>query len=89
MTIFHITRDLFLSPLQLWLITHFHPLGSLYEHLSRVTLTRAQMMALVLSAARGLLHLHTEIHGTQVITRTQVFTLTGIQSDGYLFVHRY
>ncbi|CAG9793104.1 unnamed protein product [Diatraea saccharalis] len=50
---------------QLWLITHFHPLGSLYEHLSRSALTRHQMMALCLSAANGLLHLHTEIHGTQ------------------------
>ncbi|KAL0861263.1 hypothetical protein ABMA27_008824 [Loxostege sticticalis] len=50
---------------QLWLITHFHPLGSLYEHLQRCTLTRHQMMVLCLSAVNGLLHLHTEIHGTQ------------------------
>ncbi|KAJ8710511.1 hypothetical protein PYW08_009026 [Mythimna loreyi] len=50
---------------QLWLITHFHPLGSLYEHLNRTTLTRHQMMAICLSAINGLLHLHTEIHGTQ------------------------
>ncbi|KOB71599.1 Saxophone [Operophtera brumata] len=51
---------------QLWLITHFHPLGSLYEHLARATLTRHQMMAICLSTISGLLHLHTEIHGTQV-----------------------
>ncbi|XP_063833931.1 uncharacterized protein LOC135083095 [Ostrinia nubilalis] len=50
---------------QLWLITHFHPLGSLYEHLTRCTLTRHQMMVMCLSAINGLLHLHTEIHGTQ------------------------
>ncbi|XP_075985303.1 activin receptor type-1-like isoform X2 [Anticarsia gemmatalis] len=50
---------------QLWLITHFHPLGSLYEHLARTTLTRHQMMAICLSVVNGLLHLHTEIHGTQ------------------------
>ncbi|KAL4705420.1 hypothetical protein ACJJTC_002443 [Scirpophaga incertulas] len=50
---------------QLWLITHFHPLGSLYEHLARNTLSRRRMMVLCLSAAKGLLHLHTEIHGTQ------------------------
>lgn len=50
---------------QLWLITHFHPLGSLYEHLNRTTLTRHQMMAICLSTINGLLHLHTEIHGTQ------------------------
>ncbi|XP_045455937.1 activin receptor type-1 [Melitaea cinxia] len=50
---------------QLWLITHFHPLGSLYEHLSRTTLTRHQMMLICLSIVNGLLHLHTDIHGTQ------------------------
>ncbi|KAI5635315.1 protein kinase domain-containing protein [Phthorimaea operculella] len=50
---------------QLWLITHFHPLGSLYEHLNRTTLTRNQMMKICLSIVNGLLHLHTEIHGTQ------------------------
>ncbi|XP_047506282.1 activin receptor type-1 isoform X1 [Pieris napi] len=50
---------------QLWLITHFHPLGSLYEHLSRTTLTRHQMMVICLSIVNGLLHLHTDIHGTQ------------------------
>ncbi|XP_050671600.1 activin receptor type-1 [Leptidea sinapis] len=50
---------------QLWLITHFHPLGSLYEHLSRNTLTRQQMMLACLSIVNGLLHLHTDIHGTQ------------------------
>ncbi|XP_026316506.1 activin receptor type-1 [Hyposmocoma kahamanoa] len=50
---------------QLWLITHFHPLGSLYEHLNRTTLTRHQMMVILLSTVNGLLHLHTDIHGTQ------------------------
>ncbi|XP_026728586.1 activin receptor type-1 isoform X1 [Trichoplusia ni] len=50
---------------QLWLITHFHPLGSLFEHLSRASLTRQQMMVACLSIVNGLLHLHTEIHGTQ------------------------
>ncbi|XP_068624907.1 activin receptor type-1 [Battus philenor] len=50
---------------QLWLITHFHPLGSLYEHLNRTTLTRHQMMVVCLSTVNGLLHLHTDIHGTQ------------------------
>ncbi|GBP70588.1 Activin receptor type-1 [Eumeta japonica] len=50
---------------QLWLITHYHPLGSLYDHLNRTALTRQQMLRLCLSAVNGLLHLHTEIHGTQ------------------------
>mgnify|MGYP000557169732 CR=1 FL=1 len=51
---------------QLWLVTHHHPLGSLYDHLNRTTLTHHQMMNICLSAANGLVHLHTEIFGTQV-----------------------
>ncbi|XP_021921868.1 activin receptor type-1 isoform X2 [Zootermopsis nevadensis] len=50
---------------QLWLITHHHPLGSLYDHLNRTTLTHHQFMKICLSAANGLVHLHTEIFGTQ------------------------
>ncbi|XP_013165416.1 PREDICTED: activin receptor type-1-like [Papilio xuthus] len=50
---------------QLWLITHFHPLGSLYEYLNRSALSRHQMMLICLSIVNGLLHLHTDIHGTQ------------------------
>jgi hypothetical protein len=51
---------------QLWLITHHHPFGSLYDHLNRTTLTHHQFMKICLSAANGLVHLHTEIFGTQV-----------------------
>lgn len=50
---------------QLWLITHYHPLGSLYDYLNRTVLTRQQMMRICISTVNGLLHLHTEIHGTQ------------------------
>lgn len=50
---------------QLWLITHYHPLGSLYDHLNRTTLTHHQMMKICLSAVSGLVHLHTEIFGSQ------------------------
>ncbi|XP_049788940.1 activin receptor type-1 [Schistocerca nitens] len=50
---------------QLWLVTHYHPLGSLYDHLNRTTLTHHQMMKICLSAINGLVHLHTEIFGTQ------------------------
>lgn len=50
---------------QLWLITHHHPLGSLYDHLNRTTLTHHQMVKLCLSFMSGLVHLHTEIFGTQ------------------------
>lgn len=51
---------------QLWLITHYHSLGSLYDHLNRTTLTHQQLLVLCLSIANGLVHLHTEIFGTQV-----------------------
>ncbi|XP_054274083.1 activin receptor type-1 [Macrosteles quadrilineatus] len=50
---------------QLWLITHYHALGSLYDHLNRATLTHHQMMKLCLSMINGLVHLHSEIFGTQ------------------------
>lgn len=49
---------------QLWLITHYHELGSLYDYLNNHNLTAQQMMDIVLSAASGLVHLHTEIFGT-------------------------
>ncbi|KAH1006981.1 activin receptor type-1-like [Dendroctonus ponderosae] len=50
---------------QLWLITHYHALGSLYDYLNHTTLTHAQLMRICLSIATGLVHLHTEIFGTQ------------------------
>ncbi|CAH1365099.1 hypothetical protein MTP99_001397 [Tenebrio molitor] len=50
---------------QLWLITHYHSLGSLYDHLNRTTLTHQQLLRLCLSIANGLVHLHTEIFGTE------------------------
>ena len=50
---------------QLWLVTHYHPLGSLYDHLNRTTLTKAETMKMLISTVTGLVHLHTEIFGTQ------------------------
>jgi len=50
---------------QLWLVTHYHPLGSLYDHLNRVALTKTETMRILISAVTGLVHLHTEIFGTQ------------------------
>jgi len=50
---------------QLWLVTHYHPLGSLYDHLNRHSLSHLQLLHLAISAISGLLHLHTEIFGTQ------------------------
>ncbi|XP_076287455.1 activin receptor type-1-like isoform X1 [Lasioglossum baleicum] len=52
---------------QLWLVTHYHPMGSLYDYLSRShhTLMHHQMLNICLSIVNGLLYLHTEIHGTR------------------------
>eukprot|EP00088_Acartia_fossae_P063202 TRINITY_DN7686_c0_g1_i1.p1 TRINITY_DN7686_c0_g1~~TRINITY_DN7686_c0_g1_i1.p1 ORF type:complete len:599 (+),score=92.81 TRINITY_DN7686_c0_g1_i1:110-1906(+) len=50
---------------QLWLVTHYHPLGSLYDHLNRTALTKVETLRILLSTITGLVHLHTEIFGTQ------------------------
>jgi len=50
---------------QLWLVTHYHPLGSLYDHLNRTALSKVETLRILLSTITGLVHLHTEIFGTQ------------------------
>ncbi|ESN96502.1 hypothetical protein HELRODRAFT_107560 [Helobdella robusta] len=49
---------------QLWLITRYHELGSLYDYLNKNQLSRQQLLRLLTSAASGLVHLHTNIVGT-------------------------
>ncbi|XP_025259417.1 serine/threonine-protein kinase receptor R3 isoform X2 [Theropithecus gelada] len=53
------------SSTQLWLITHYHEHGSLYDFLQRQTLEPHLALRLAVSAACGLAHLHVEIFGTQ------------------------
>ncbi|XP_048455139.1 activin receptor type-1 [Rhincodon typus] len=53
------------SSTQLWLITHYHEAGSLYDYLQHTTLDTVGCLRLSLSTASGLTHLHTEIIGTQ------------------------
>ena len=52
---------------ELWLITQYHPLGSLYDFLSvsDVKLTPSRMILFALSICNGLHHLHTEFSGVQ------------------------
>ncbi|XP_030368970.1 activin receptor type-1 isoform X2 [Scaptodrosophila lebanonensis] len=50
---------------QLWLMTHYFPLGSLFDHLNRNALSHNDMILICLSIANGLVHLHTEIFGTE------------------------
>ena len=37
----------------------------LYDHLNRVALTKTETMRVLISTVTGLVHLHTEIFGTQ------------------------
>ena len=50
---------------QLWLVSEYHEHGSLYDYLSRYTVSMEGMVGLALSIASGLAHLHMEIIGTQ------------------------
>ncbi|XP_051735641.1 serine/threonine-protein kinase receptor R3 isoform X2 [Ctenopharyngodon idella] len=53
------------SSTQLWLVTHFHELGSLYDFLQHNILDPEGCLRMCLSIASGLVHLHTEILSTQ------------------------
>uniref|UniRef100_A0A672SJK9 receptor protein serine/threonine kinase n=1 Tax=Sinocyclocheilus grahami TaxID=75366 RepID=A0A672SJK9_SINGR len=53
------------SSTQLWLITHFHEMGSLYDYLQLHMLDASACLRMALSIASGLAHLHVEIFGTQ------------------------
>uniref|UniRef100_A0A8C5NGC5 receptor protein serine/threonine kinase n=1 Tax=Gouania willdenowi TaxID=441366 RepID=A0A8C5NGC5_GOUWI len=53
------------SSTQLWLITHYHENGSLYDYLQRVPVETSEGLAMAASVACGLVHLHTEIFGTE------------------------
>ena len=57
-------RDVGLQ-MQLWLITDYCELGSLFDLLSRETFSQATALQLCHTAASGLDHLHTEIVGAQ------------------------
>ncbi|KAJ8257474.1 hypothetical protein GJAV_G00185990 [Gymnothorax javanicus] len=53
------------SSTQLWLVTHFHERGSLYDFLQYSTLDPEGCLRMCRSVACGLVHLHTEILCTQ------------------------
>lgn len=46
---------------QLWLVTDFHPKGSLYDYLTANTVTIEEMIKMARGIANGLHHLHHEI----------------------------
>ena len=50
---------------EMYLITDYHPYGSLYDFLQSHSLNTTTMIKLALSASAGLAHLHTEIQGVE------------------------
>ena len=50
---------------ELWLITQFHPNGSLYDYLNMEDVSSKVLLQMAISICSGLAHLHTELFGTQ------------------------
>ncbi|CAG0878712.1 unnamed protein product [Darwinula stevensoni] len=50
---------------QLWLVTAYHPLGTLYDFLSQNVISLVEMRNLAISLVSGLAYLHMEIIGTR------------------------
>lgn len=50
---------------QMWLVTAYHALGSLYDYLRLNTLSLADMLSVMNTIVSGINHLHTEVFGTQ------------------------
>ena len=48
---------------ELWLITHYHPNGSLYDYLNLEVVSVDVMTRMISSCCKGLAHLHTELPG--------------------------
>lgn len=53
------------STTQLWLVTDYHALGSLYDYLVRRSLNYNQMYKIMYSVVKGINHLHEELYGDQ------------------------
>ena len=51
--------------MELWLVTEYHPAGSLFDCLNRSPVSIDAMMRMSLSIVSGLVHLHMDIPGTQ------------------------
>lgn len=54
------------SVTQLWLVTHYHKHGSLYDYLNNKAITQAQLLKFAYSIANALAFLHSEMVGTEV-----------------------
>jgi len=60
------------SVTQLWLVTHYHKHGSLYDYLNNKAITQVQLLKFAYSIANGLAFLHSEMVGTEVIGSTRL-----------------
>lgn len=68
---------------QLWLLTHYYPCGSLFDHMTKNALSHSDMILICLSIANGLVHLHTEIFGTEVgIPIYQISHINNVKFQG-------
>lgn len=54
------------STTQLWLVTHYHKNGSLYDFLNKRTISHIHLLKLAYSLSNGLAFLHSEMVGTEV-----------------------
>lgn len=78
------------STTYMWLIMHYHELGSLYDFLNRSTFDAETMVRLALSASSGLSHLHTEIvNGTNGIGSKPAIAHRDIKSKNILVKSNY
>jgi activin receptor type-1 len=77
------------STTYMWLIMHYHELGSLYDFLHRSTFDAETMCRLALSASSGLAHLHTEINGTNGIGSKPAIAHRDIKSKNILVKSNY
>ncbi|XP_055347719.1 TGF-beta receptor type-1-like [Paramacrobiotus metropolitanus] len=57
---------------QLWLLTEYHELGSLYDYLTRTPVDVPGMLRLCFSLANGLAHLHMEIVGVSTLGKPAI-----------------
>lgn len=55
------------STTELWLVTHYHRNGSLYDYLNKWQLSQTSLIKLAYTLANGLEFLHREMDGTEVL----------------------
>ena len=57
---------------ELWLVTEYHDLGSLYDHLKAHTVTLTQLASIALSVTNGLAFLHSDMNGKPSVAHRDI-----------------